>query len=748
MELVRGIPITDYCDGEQLSIRERLELFVLVCRAVQHAHQKGIIHRDLKPSNILVTVIDGAAVPKVIDFGVAKATGAALTERTIYTAFTQLVGTPLYMSPEQVELSGVDVDTRSDIYSLGVLLYELLTGTTPFDSETLKQAAFDEMRRIIREEEPPTPSTRLSKDEGRRMKDDSWRSGRYRFWPHSSFSLHPSSFQELDWIVMKALEKDRRRRYETANDFAADVMRHLSDQPVDACPPSAWYRFGKYARRNRAALTTAGLVGLALVAGTVVSVWQAVRAAQAAGEALERAEESRQVVDYLAKDLFGTGAAKKGKKHSRSVTVGELLDQADRTLGQDLRRRPLVEANVRAALAWSYLALYEYDRAEQNATRAVQILERCRGSEHPSTLEAVYLQTVVIAGAGGASESGRPKSQQAEALARRVLTSRRRVLGLNHADTIATQIQLAHIVKNLGRYEEAERLASEAETLVVRVLGPENENVLAASHVLGSIAQDRGEWPRAEALFRRIIAACDKSYGVVDDGSVMALRQLAEVVLRQGRIGEARALLMEAVNRSVAVYSIHHIKVSGAIGRLFDVLREQRDYAAIRDLCEGWLRELLAMPPEADPYERDRRSLMLSYFALTVATLPAPIPFDGELTMSAAEQAAAQGDDTVDNNWTRLSLVHLRLGHIERAQWAVRESMKRCKGRDCFDSMTQALIHARRGELGQARTWFERAAHERGRDNAPPGRGYPEVRDEVAALLGVNNRPAGVSSGP
>ena len=229
MELVRGIPITEYCDREQLSIPERLELFVLVCRAVQHAHQKGIIHRDLKPSNILVTVIDGAPVPKVIDFGVAKATGAALTERTLYTAFHQFVGTPLYMSPEQAELSGMDVDTRSDIYSLGVLLYELLTGTTPFDQETFRTAAFDEMRRIIREQEPPKPSTRLSTLGATRTTVSAKRKADAR-------QLDRTVRGELDWIVMKALEKDRRRRYETANDFAADVMRYLTDQPVAGLP--------------------------------------------------------------------------------------------------------------------------------------------------------------------------------------------------------------------------------------------------------------------------------------------------------------------------------------------------------------------------------------------------------------------------------------------------------------------------------------------------------------------------------
>src|SRR4051794_17720717 len=255
MELVRGLPITEYCDREQLSIPERLELFTLVCRAVQHAHQKGVIHRDIKPSNVLVTVIDGVAVPKVIDFGVAKATGQSLTEKTLFTGFHQFVGTPLYVSPEQADLSGVDVDTRSDIYSLGVLLYELLTGTTPFDPETLKRAAFDEMRRIIREEEPPKPSTRLSSLGDRLSIVSARRKADARH-------LERAVRGELDWIVMKALEKDRRRRYETANAFAADVERYLADQPVEACPPSAGYRLRKFLRRNQGPVAA----GLALAA--------------------------------------------------------------------------------------------------------------------------------------------------------------------------------------------------------------------------------------------------------------------------------------------------------------------------------------------------------------------------------------------------------------------------------------------------------------------------------------------------
>jgi WD40 repeat protein len=270
MELVKGVPITKYCDEHHLPLRARLELFMQVCSAVQHAHQKGIIHRDLKPSNVLVAMYDSNPVPKVIDFGIAKATGQPLTERTLFTGFGAVVGTPEYMSPEQAELNQLDVDTRSDIYSLGVLMYELLTGSTPLEHNRFKAAALLEMLRVVREEEPPKPSTRLSTSE--QLPSIAACRG-----------LEPKKlsvlvYGELDWIVMKSLEKDRTRRYETANGLARDVQRYLDDETVQACPPSAAYRLRKFTRKHRLAFTVAAAFLLLLIAASVVSTWQAVRA--------------------------------------------------------------------------------------------------------------------------------------------------------------------------------------------------------------------------------------------------------------------------------------------------------------------------------------------------------------------------------------------------------------------------------------------------------------------------------------
>jgi WD40 repeat protein/serine/threonine protein kinase len=355
MDLVRGLPITDYCDQAQLTPRERLELFLHVCQAVQHAHQKGIIHRDLKPSNVLVTQQDGAALVKVIDFGIAKALGGQLTDKTLFTGFAQMVGTPLYMSPEQAALSNVDVDTRSDVYGLGVLLYELLTGTTPFDRDRLRTAGYDEIRRIIVDEEPPKPSTRVST----MGKAATTISANRKSEPRQLRQLFRG---ELDWIVMKALEKDRNRRYESASAFAADVQRYLHDEPVLAYPPSAWYRFRKLARRNKAGL----LVAMSLALGLLLALGGLVTAVlvQAAG----------------------------------NVRIGEALGREQVT--SDELRRVLAEKDDN--LYFHRIALAERELAANRSARAEELLNQCpselRGWEWHLLKRQIHEEPLVLAG--------------------------------------------------------------------------------------------------------------------------------------------------------------------------------------------------------------------------------------------------------------------------------------------------------------------------------------------------------------
>ncbi len=351
MELVNGIPITDYCDRKKLPTAERLQLFMKVCHAVQHAHQKGIIHRDLKPTNVLVTLHDGEPVPKVIDFGVVKALGQKLTQKTLFTGFQHLVGTPAYMSPEQAELSGLDVDTRSDIYSLGVLLYELLTGMTPFDKETLAKAAFDEMRRMIRETEPPKPSTRLNT-----LSQDALGTVAAKRQAEPA-KLNRLVRGDLDWIVMKCLEKDRGRRYETANNVAVDIEHHLQHEPVSAAAPSALYLAEKFIRRHKAGLAVAGVLVLLLAAGVVVSTWQAVRAARAESkerQSRQKAELAQVAADQAREQMLHQ---KRVAEHASYVTSIGLADRYMGELRYDDARR-LLEACTPEHRAWEWNRLW------------------------------------------------------------------------------------------------------------------------------------------------------------------------------------------------------------------------------------------------------------------------------------------------------------------------------------------------------------------------------------------------------
>jgi eukaryotic-like serine/threonine-protein kinase len=569
MELVRGLKITDYCDEKKLSTQQRLELFMQVCQAVQHAHQKGIIHRDLKPSNILVTVNDGVAIPKVIDFGIAKATsGERLTDKTIFTAFEQFIGTPAYMSPEQAEISSVDIDTRSDIYSLGVLLYELLTGQTPFDGKELLRAGLEEMRRTLREKEPSRPSTRLSTLSASERTTAANRRG--LDGPRLASILRG----DLDWIALKCLEKDRGRRYETANALLMDIQRHLSNEPVTARPRSRLYEFRKTVRRHQVGFAAATAVMAALFLGLGVATWSLAKERQARWRADREAAKSSQTARVL-EDMLG-GIDPKMAQERDTTLLQDMLSQTATRVSRDLTNQPLVEAHLESTIANIYSALGEFQKAEQ-MSRSALALRRSDPSSQPAELAESLFDLAHHLWSQG-------KLTEAEKYAREGLTLARNSPGKKDALVAKSLAQLGVIVQDQGKLAEAEGLFRQSLAVRRKLLGDEHPTVAQSFNTLsgvltlegkmaeaeragrealkvfrwshrqdmsdedlysrGTVFFDKGNFTEAEACFRQSLAIRRKSGG---QDLEVALSSLATTLRHQQRFAEAEPLYRECL---------------------------------------------------------------------------------------------------------------------------------------------------------------------------------------------------------
>ncbi len=640
MELVRGVKITDYCDENQLHTSERLELFIQVCQAIQHAHQKGVIHRDIKPSNILVTVNDGVAVPKVIDFGVAKATQGRLTDQTLFTAFEQFIGTPAYMSPEQAVMTSLDIDTRSDIYSLGVLLYELLTGKTPFDAKKLMASGIDVMRQAIREKEPARPSTCFATLTGEELTKTARRRS-----TDTSKMVHQIK-GDLDWIVMKCLEKDRSRRYDTASALAADVKRHLDNQTIAARPPSTAYRIQKTLRRNKTAFAVAGLIATVLVTATGISAWQAIRATRAETIAKQRLAEPEDISKFLTDTFQSPDPARDG----RTITVAETVGIAAGKLDADLASQPARRAKLLATLGMTYRSL-------GLSHEAIPLLERVRdyylataGAEDPDTLKANHNLALVY------DETDR--HSDALKLREQVLALRRRVNGPEHPDTLKAMRSLAFSYYKAGRCDEALKLREQVLALYRKVSGPEDPETLSATTSLATSYDDAGRRREALAIREQVVALCLKVSGPKDPATLLAMLCLATSYFEAGRCDEALKLQEEllALHRIIngpehpaTLWVMNNLANSyHAIGRRDEALKMREKVLELRRKVLGAenVDTLIAMGNLAISYakagRRDealrlREDVLALYRKLTRPEHPDRIDAMGNLAISYAE---------------------------------------------------------------------------------------------------------------
>ncbi|MEM8710322.1 MAG: serine/threonine-protein kinase [Planctomycetota bacterium] len=567
MELVKGVPITQYCDEAQLGVAERLQLFMDVCQAIQHAHQKGIIHRDIKPSNVLVTLQDGRPSPKVIDFGIAKATTAELTHRTVFTEVGQLIGTPEYMAPEQAGTDGLDIDTRADVYALGILLYELLTGTKALDVKAALREGYQELIRLIREVDPEKPSTRISG-----LGDDSELVAKRRRTETTVLGRRLRG--DLDVIVMKAIEKERSRRYDTASEFAADIQRFLLGEPVLAVPPSLRYRASKFiARRKKTVITVALFAGLLVAgaAGTGIGWWRTTRANRLLDAAVQEAKETTrqlgEVVDFQAEQLAGIDVASMGMRlkaqllgaveaaerdeaaaHLASVNFTDLaldsldqglLKESGRAIDQKFEDQPAVRARLLQTLGNTYFTLGLYEDARSTQKEALDTHRAELGPEHADTISSQV--------DWGISQAEQGQWEEARATLEEAVATSENVLGAEHPQTASAMTAFADLLMDQSLYDEAQARYEACLELLRRVHGPRSREAASVLNSLGGLHVLAGRLDKADPLLVESLEIHREQCSPTDPDLMASLSTFGFLRQSQGRLDEAGDIYREAL---------------------------------------------------------------------------------------------------------------------------------------------------------------------------------------------------------